>query len=256
MLKSKLLVGVVLLALAPPVGAQTAKPRPKPRPAPFAKHLVLSVDGGYRSSSTFADAGHLARNGESASLSSNYVVSGGPTLSIAGTIPVMRMLGVGIGLQQFSKNVTTSLAASVPHPFFFNTPRALDGAASGVSRGETALHIQARGVVFAGRKMQVMAFGGPTFFRAHQDMVEAINWQETYPYDAVQFTSAQVTRTSTSKIGFNLGGDVAYYFTPRVGVGGGVLASRASADLPSLSGGTISTAIGGVSAGGGLRLRF
>ena len=104
--------------------------------------------------------------------------------------------------------------------------------------------------------MQVMAFGGPSFFSVRQELITDITWADSYPYDAATFTGARTTNASGSKVGFNAGADVAYFFSPRLGVGATVQVAGATVQLLSGAGSTQSVRTGGAHVGGGLRMRF
>ena len=72
------------------------------------------------------------------------------------------------------------------------------------------------------------------------------------------------TRTSISErpdeaadtVGFNVGADVAYYFTGNFGVGWLTRYSRAMVEVPSASGETLDIEVGGLHTAVGLRVRF
>jgi hypothetical protein len=100
-------------------------------------------------------------------------------------------------------------------------------------------------------KLLLMIFGGPSQFTVRQTVVTAVGFSESFPYDEAQFTSATVSTEEESKTGFNVGADVAYYFTRNLGVGGIVRFARASVTFSS---GEVDA--GGVIVGGGVRLRF
>ena len=59
---------------------------------------------------------------------------------------------------------------------------------------------------------------------------------------------------SESGIGFNVGVDVGYYFSPAVGVGGMARFTRGTVDFGAVEGS--SATVGGLMVGGGLRVRF
>ena len=113
----------------------------------------------------------------------------------------------------------------MPHPFFFNQPRTVTGEFDG-DRSETAVHIQAKWLVPVNNKMLVTIFGGPSFFSIEQDIVSDFEYSESYPFDTATFTRAIAASQSESAVGVNVGGDVAYFFTPNVGVGGTVAVLR------------------------------
>jgi hypothetical protein len=103
----------------------------------------------------------------------------------------------------------------------------------------------------------VAVSGGPTFFNVSQDLVSDVIVTDTYPYDTAAFSSATVSKVSVGKTGFNVGGDVAYKFSKNVGVGGLIRYSKASVNFP-LAGAAsgVTTDVGGLQAGGGIRFYF
>ena len=115
----------------------------------------------------------------------------------------------------------------------------------------TAIHLEVAYIVPVNRQLQVVVFGGPSFFTVKQSVVTAITFDEDYPFDEATFTSADVDTEEEQKTGFNVGADVGYYFTKNVGVGGIV---RFSQTKVTFSLGEVDA--GGAMVGGGLRLRF
>ena len=232
-----------------------ARPARPVRPVPFAKRAVVSLDGGFQASSEFVDAGALRSNAESGAVQAQYPSKSGPVLNVSAAFRIGPRWGVGAGFTQMSRSSSIVVSGRAPHPFFFNTPRTFEGAVP-ASRQETAVHFQVRGVMPVGRNIQIMAFGGPSVVHLSQDVATGVVLAESYPFDTVQFRSAAIERGSGSTLGFNVGGDVAYYFTPRVGVGGGALFSAATVHVPTFGGATTGLKAGGTSLGGGLRLKF
>ena len=131
-----------------------------------------------------------------------------------------RQLGVGVGVSRLSRSETVDLSGQLPHPFFFDRPRAVNGTESGVSREETALHVYARWGIPVGQSVEVALFGGPTFFSVSQAFVTGIDFDQAYPYDTATLTGAMTRTEDGSTIGFNVGADIAVYFSRWVGVGG------------------------------------
>jgi hypothetical protein len=101
-----------------------------------------------------------------------------------------------------------------------------------------------------------MVFGGPSFFQVQQGIVTGVRYSESYPFDSAAFASAETTSAKESKAGFNVGGDLAYFFTRQLGVGFAAQFSGTELDVPSAAGGTHKVRAGGFQAGGGLRVRF
>ena len=189
-------------------------------------------------------------------MDTSYSVTSGPGLDVGGGAMIWRRLGVGISVNRFSRSTRTTVAGSIPHPFFFNRPRSVTGEVGGLKRQELVVDVQARGVFPVGRRFQVMLFGGPSMFRVKQDAVTEFAYTEAYPFDEATFSQATTSTATKSKLGVNGGGDFAFFFTRQIGIGFSATVSRATIDLPSASGGTFPAKVGGTQAGLGLRLRF
>ncbi|HVQ14271.1 MAG TPA: outer membrane beta-barrel protein [Vicinamibacterales bacterium] len=258
-MKSRGLLFVILtFAFCAAAEAQTTRLPPRPAAAPrpvinekvfFSAGLLFQVN-----SNDFDDTATIRRNAENGRLDTAYAVGGGPAFDISGSYLVWKQLAVGVGLTLFSTSTTTTINAQVPHPFFFNQPRTVTGEFDG-DRSETAVHIQAKWLIPVNPRMLVTIFGGPSFFSVKQDIVSDFEFSESYPYDTATFTRAIAASQSESAVGVNIGGDVAYFFTPNVGVGGTAQYSGATVEM-TVPSGTADVKAGGLQVGGGLRLRF
>ena len=241
------MVLIALLASAPLAVAQQRTP---------AGRGFIAVNGAYQMTSrNFEHASTLRANAEEGRFTTDYEVQGGPAFDVAGGAQVWRRLAVGVGVTRFSRSTPSTLSGSVPHPFFFNRPRPVTGDVGGVRREELAVHVQARAIVPAGRRLEVMAFGGPSFFQVTQGMVSSFTWADSYPFDDARFGTAVTSRAKGSKVGFNAGADVAYFFSRRIGLGSTIQFSGATVAIEGAAG-VQEVNAGGTKAGGGLRLRF
>ena len=97
---------------------------------------------------------------------------------------------------------------------------------------------------------------GPTFFAVKQNLVTGVNYDHAYPYDVATLSGTDKQGQSVSTTGFNVRGDVAFYFAEWIGVGGMVRLSRGSAVLGSEDGGTVEIDTGALQVSGGLHVRF
>jgi hypothetical protein len=255
-MKSRALFFVILTCAL--CGTAEAQTRPANRPSPlrivservfFSAGVLFQVN-----SNDFTDTATIRRNVENGRLETTYDVGGGLAFDVSGSYLVWRNLAVGVGLTLFSKSTTTDINAQVPHPFFFNQPRTVTGQFEG-DRSETAVHVQARWLVPVNDKVLVTIFGGPSFFKVEQDIVNDFEYSESYPFDTATFTRAIASSQSESALGINVGGDVAYFFSPNVGVGGTAQYSGATVDMATPSG-SADVKAGGLQVGGGIRLRF
>jgi hypothetical protein len=259
LVKLRALLSVILTCAFCTVAEAQTRP-PAPRPAPprrpvIAERVFFSAGVLFQvNSNDFSDTATIRRNAENGRIETAYDVGGGLAFDVSGSYLVWKNLAVGVGLTLFSASTTAAIDAQVPHPFFFNQPRTVTGEFDG-DRSETAVHIQARWLVPVNNKMLVTIFGGPSFFLVEQDIVSDFEYSDSYPFDTATFTRAIAASQSESAVGASIGGDVAYFFTPTVGVGGTVQYSGATVEM-TLPSGTADVKAGGLQVGGGLRLRF
>jgi hypothetical protein len=224
-------------------------------PLPF--RMFVAFDGSYQAtSSEFQDGGTFAANAEQARFDTDYAVSRGPGLDVTAGAFVSSRMAVAVSASRFVQSTPATLSGSVPHPFFFDRGRDVDAELGQLQREELGIHVQARGVLASGRRAEVGVFGGPSIFRVRQDVVTGFGYGEAYPYDDVTFRSADTTEASATRLGFNVGTDVTMFLTRQLGIGATVQFARGSVNLPSASGDEQRVTVGGVRAGGGLRVRF
>jgi hypothetical protein len=265
---------IVLLGIAASAAAQAkptqptpAKPTPptparpsqaKPSPKQPIERIYISVNGAFQTGGgDFDETVTFRENAEDGRFSTDYEVKSGPALNISVGASLWRNIGVGVGVTRYSKNTPAAFSASVPHPFFFNRPREVQGEVAGIEREELAVHVQARATFVPTQHIQAVVFGGPSFFTVNQDIVNDFELTEAYPFDTATFSRGIFTTVDESKVGFNVGADVGYFFTRQVGVGGSVQWAATTIDAPASTGtGTFEIKAGGFQAGAGLRLRF
>ena len=244
-------------------GQPPAKPVP---PSPAAKGAaattgrwtdlgLLSVSGGYQAGGTaFSETFTYDKNLEKASITTQYPKKDGSAFAASGTFRVWRNLGASVGVSSLKRSTSGEVSGTVPHPFFFQTNRPVSASVP-LDRTETAVHLSAAYVVPAGRRMLVTVGAGPSFFSVSQSLVDTVDVTEEYPYDQATLRAPIATSRSKSKVGFNAGVDVGYYFTKTIGVGAGVRYAAATLSLPS-HGQSVSVKAGGIQAGAGLRVRI
>jgi len=248
----------------PPAPAKPTQPTParpgqvKRSPPQPIDRIYISVNGAVQTSGgDFGETVTFRENAENGSFSTDYQVKSGPAVNISFGASLWRNIGVGVGVTRYSKNTPTEFNASVPHPFFFNRPREVEGQVAGVEREELAVHVQARATFVPTQRIQAVVFGGPSFFTVKQGVVTDFEITEAYPYDTATFSRGIFTTVDESKVGFNVGADVGYFFTRQVGVGGSMQWAATTIAAPASSGaGSFEITAGGFQVGAGLRLRF
>jgi hypothetical protein len=236
-------IAAAMLASAHAAAAQTP---------PWKDRGYIHISGALQPSATFSSTVKPVDFGEAAVVDTNYEPGSIPGFDAGGGVRVWRNLAVGVDVSWSSKTTAGAVSAQIPHPFFFNRPRAVSGDASGLGRDETALHLQALWMIPMRRRWQLALAGGPSWFTVGQDVVSDVTFTQAYPYDTAAFASAITVHRSGSRIGFNAGADATYSPRPHMGVGAGLMFSRASVPLDD----TLTVDAGGARLSGGLRFRF
>ena len=220
----------------------------------FSENVVFLESGGEYPTERGVISDAAAR--EQARFESDYRFENGTLFDVSGGVRVASYFGVGLGVSRFNIEETASVSAQVPHPIHFERDRTISGASPPLDREESAVHLQALVVLPVNRSLTVTGFGGPSFFNVKQQLVTDVNFTHAYPYGMAAFSSAVVDRESGSTVGFNVGADVAFYFTGNVGVGWLTRYSRGTLELPSAGDDTLDIETGGLHTAVGLRLRF
>lgn len=235
--------------------AASTPPKPKEPWRGWSDRALISLNAGWQTASfdlrdtrNFDPA--IPGDREQRTMAADYSVKSGVSLDLGAGVRVWRGLAAGASVTRFKDSRDVPVTGTVPHPFFFNRARAINGVVSG-AREEMAVHVDAMWVVPIRRKMTLALFGGPSFYSVKQTIVSDYNFSQSYPYDEVTLTGVVSTDESTSVTGINVGADVGYFFTDTIGVGGVIRFGRASID----------TSIGSLDVGGpefgvGLRIRI
>jgi hypothetical protein len=212
----------------------------------------VNVSGWFQPTANFSNTVHPIDFVEASVVDTSYKTGSIPGFEAGGGVRVWRNLAVGLDVSRFSKSTRGAVSAQIPHPFFFNRARAVSGDASGLTRDETAAHLQALWMVPMHNRWQLALAGGPSWFSVGQDLVSGVTVTETYPYDTATFSATTAAHRSRSRLGFNAGGDVSYRLRRHVGLGVGISYSHASVPLDD----TLTVDAGGPHVAGGLRFRF
>lgn len=181
---------------------------------------------------------------------------------LEGGFHVTPALGVGVHLDFVNYSYPVGLGLSVPHPFFFDLDATAGSeTATPLERRDRNVDIMLTYDLPTQSAWRVRVFGGPTFFRLTQQMVDVIEYDHIFNntgLNLVEITGFEFSEASGNSVGFNVGGDVAYFFTRHVGVGGVLRFNRGTVTIDSepLSGESVDLTAGHLSAGAGVRFRF
>ena len=210
----------------------------------------ITVDGGAQvGSHTLESSSSFPLYDETATVSTSQKVKSGGFFDVGGAYRVWgKNLLAGVTISHTSSDSEVALNASVPSPFFFDQPRTVTSSQSGAKHSETAVHLAAIWMIPVANKLDVGVFGGPSIFAVKQDTVATLSVTEPGP--AVAAPLGNVSKTAA---GANLGVDVQYLVTKKIGVGG---VARYSAGSVTIPGASKHLHVGGFQIGVGVRLRF
>jgi len=213
----------------------------------------LNVNFGVQATSRSHDeSGTFELYGETGTVEGTREVGAGPLFDVSGGFIVWKNILVGVGYSRFSDQGDVALDARVPDPLHYDRPRSATLTLEDAAHTEQAFHVQVLYALALTEKLDVMIGGGPSFYSLSQDMLDEVI--------ATEGSTLTVTGTSTSAsesaVGYNVGADLTYLFTDRLGAGVFARYSEASVNMPAGEGATRDVKVGGFQLGGGLRFRF
>ncbi len=220
---------------------------------------------------TFSQVGTGPSREETATLSSSQTFGTSLAYDVGGGVlhggPRWKA-GVGVAVSRTQERPSALVSLTLPHPILFSrSATATFTSGDGLERRETATHIQALLESRLGR-VTVRLFAGPSHVRLAHILVSDVQIRETLDFSpqlayAVAITGLDTSRVAVSAWGYHVGADAGFFFSRHVGAGALVRYTRATAKVPNglqtaIDGGTATSeeTLGGVSVGGGVRLRF
>ena len=216
-------------------------------PTPATERFFLNVNvGGQLATRTVNTVATKIVYDETASLTSTQPVGRGAVIDFDGGYRIHGDFFAGVMVSFFSNSETAATSASIPDPLFFNRPKTVTGSTSGLKRHETTAAPHVTWSRPLTDNMDFNVSGGIAFIHLSQDL--AGNFDVTAPQNV---TILQTTETGNG-VGPFAQVDVVYNLKARYGVGGFVRYAGAKVDLPSIA----DANVGGMQAGGGIRIRF
>ncbi|HJR59176.1 MAG TPA: hypothetical protein VJ813_07260 [Vicinamibacterales bacterium] len=240
---------VLTLAAVPAYGQSAARAQP-------ARGFVTFNAAAQGAAADLTDRVFFESNAETGTIETRYPGRTGLLIDVGGGWRVWRRLGVGVAVSRTTSSGTAAVTAEMPHPFFDNRDRHIEGEATSVSRTQTATHAELYYELPSRGRWRMRLFAGPSYFNLEQDVVTAVSADETYPYDTAGFGSATTGRAKGSGLGINGGADVAWMFSRRIGAGALIRYAHASLDLTAPGSRNVSSDGGGLQGGGGIRILF
>jgi opacity protein-like surface antigen len=241
------ILAAAVLAVAVPSAAQ---------PAAWPERIWFGVSGGVQPATNgFNDAFDLPLYTEQEHVTVDYGSGSGALIAASGGYRIWKRLAIGLGVTRYAHDGSSTVNASLPHPFFDNTFREIEGTAP-TERTETGAHLLIGWTWPITGKLRVLLTAGPSFIDVRQEIVTNVRFSESFPFDTAEFTGVDTRTVSDRGTGFNAGADVSWMFSKRVGAGALAQFTRARVRLDTGDGRTISVDAGGAQIGAGLRFVF
>ena len=222
--------------------------------------FYINVNGAFEpGSQTYADDGTFRLYDETGRLTVSSEVSSGAVLDFAAGAKVMGGFTLGLGFHRTSSSDPAAVSGAAPHPVFFDRPRSFSQTLDALTRTEQALHLSLGYVVALGEKLDLHLTAGPSQFRFAQQVPGSVTIAETgSSFATVQATVATEQRKRNTW-GGHVGADLSYPVfesgAASFRLGGFVRYAAASSEFQVVTN-TVTTKLGGVQIGGGVRVRF
>ena len=191
-----LTVALLLLSATAPAAAQTRRPAAPQRkpPAKPPERLFVGVSGGIQTAAAgFDDDFDLSLYTENEHIAVDYPSKVGGLFAASVSYRLWRQFVVGLGATRSNSSGDAKVTADLPHPFFDNTFRAIEGTVD-TSREEIGTHLMLGLVWPITKNVRVLLSAGPSWLKVKQTIVTDVTFSETYPYDTAAFTGVEDVR--------------------------------------------------------------
>ena len=214
------------------------------------------MNGGVQTVGSMADRFTFEQHAEDGSIDAGYPGITAGLVDVSAGVRIWKRLGIGAGVTRAFASGEATVRAEVPHPFFIDQHRSVEGTATDMSRDETAVHVQVYWEPRMTGRLQFRLFAGPSFIDVQQELVDGVDVTESYPFDDAAFRNARVGGASGSGIGGHAGVDLSWMPARQFGAGVLLRYARAGVDLNAPASRTVSSDAGGFQAGIGMRVVF
>jgi hypothetical protein len=174
-------------------------------------------------------------------------------------VRLWRSLHAGMAVSIFDNEGAGTIEARVPHPLQFNRARTTSGEIADARRLEIGQHVTVGWSIPAVESLDFMVFGGPSFFTTEQTFVTGLMMtldKEVFPFTELAFPGAQTEVLRENVIGYNVGVDMTWRFSDHIGVGALFRYASGRKDFSPTGSSPVEVEVGGLHAGGGLRVGF
>ena len=220
--------------------------------------VSVHVNGAFQSSaSEFRAELPFSVYGEQGLLQTDHRTEGGGIIDVGGYVTVWRQLAVGATFTQLGSSDSATMTGSVPHPLIANQPRSVGPESLAFKHRERTTHIHIAWVFPIGsdERLDITVSGGPSFFSVTRGVLGDITITETGPPFSEVMVNVGTRENTSNAWGGHVGADVTYMVTSVFGLGGFFRFATGSVDIP-IASDPVPVDVGGVQAGGGVRVRF
>jgi hypothetical protein len=228
------------------------------QPQPFDGKLLIGVNVGIQvGDNDISRQSTFDLYDEQAVVDVNQTINNGAFFEVGGAMKWRGRLGFGVAYSFLSNKGEGTISGQLPHPQFFDQPRSFNASADDLAHTEQAVHIQAVWFIPFTTKVDFAVSAGPSIFNVKQELLRSVTFSEIPPaFTSVTIDSVDVVELRDSGWGFNLGLDMTYALTPRIGVGGLVRYTYGNVEFNLSESQTADVTAGGFQIGGGVRLKF
>jgi hypothetical protein len=220
----------------------------------------ISVNAGQQTSTTtMTQEQTFERYFEQGSFTFARTVPKAPIYDFGVAVRLWRSLHAGAAVSTFEKSGAGAVTARVPHPLQFNKPRTTTGEITNANRREIGQHIVFGWMIPAAHDLEFMLSAGPSIFTTEQLFATRLNLsldKEVFPFDELPFPGAQTQTLTQNVAGYNAGVDMTWRFSDKIGVGLLMRYSSGKKAFEPTGAPDVEVKVGGLHAGGGLRLAF
>lgn len=226
--------------------------------------IRISINAGQQTSSTILTQEQtFEQYFEQGSFTFERLVPTAVTYDLGVTARLWRGLHAGAAMSMFDdKSGAGTVTARVPHPLQFNKPRTVTGEILNATRREVGQHIMFGWNVETDGGLEFLLFAGPSIFATDQLVVNSLTLtldKEVFPFDELAFPAVESETLRENVMGYNAGVDMTWRVARKIGLGLLVRYSEGKQEFAPTrpTGATpVDVTVGGLQAGGGLRLMF
>jgi hypothetical protein len=241
----------------PPMSPQSAARSAAVRRRGPPRRAFASIGGGYQAETLhFENTVSFTEFVEQGSRKLTYSTQRRPLFDVGGGVEIVPGLFIAAAASRYTGFSDVAIDEQIPHPLFFGQMRTLTAEAKDLPRDETALHIQAAGLVRVNKRMHMVLAAGPSLFKLKQGLVTDVKYNQEYPYDVVTFQGIVSAVQEKTAAGFNAQLNVVTMVGRHVGVDGFARFSHATMTFTDAKSVAFTAPAGGLQLGVGLRAEF